>query len=214
MKIDFDKQRHAMVDEQIAARGIHDKRVLDAMRNVPRHLFVPETVRAAAYGDGPLAIGSGQTISQPYIVALMAELAKVELTDRVLDVGTGSGYGAAVLARLADRVISLERHSELAATARTLLQRLGVDNVEVHSADGTRGWPNAAPFDVIVVAAGAGCVPRALKDQLTVGGRLVIPVGKHGAQKMRLIRRIGEKEFVEADWCDVAFVPLVGAEKS
>jgi len=214
MKADFDTQRHTMVDEQIAARGIHDKRVLDAMRAVPRHLFVPEAVRVAAYRDGPLSIGSGQTISQPYIVALMAELANVRSTDSVLDVGTGSGYGAAVLAWLADKVISLERHDELATLAHTRLHRLGIRNVEVHTTDGTKGWPTGSPFDAIVAAAGAEHVPNALKDQLAVGGRLVIPVGKHDLQKMRLIRRTSEREFSEADWCEVAFVPLVGAEKS
>ena len=179
-----------MVERQIAARGIRDERVLSAMREVPREAFVPENLREFAHDDTPLPISEGQTISQPYIVALMAEAAGIGPLDRVLDVGTGSGYAAAVLSRLAERVYSIERHASLAEAARQRLEALGYTNVEVRVGDGSRGWPEAAPFDAILVAAGAPDVPDALKRQLAIGGRLVIPVGgEERSQRLLRLRR-------------------------
>ena len=205
--------RDAMVAAQIERRGVRDARVLEAMRRVPRELFVDETDVGRAHEDSALAIGCGQTISQPYIVAVMAEAACIEPGARVLDVGTGSGYGAAVLARLADRVVSVERHAPLAEAAREKLARAGIDNVEVHVGDGTRGWPTAAPFDAIVVAAAAERVPEALKEQLKPSGRLVMPVGKGvghwGSQRLMVFTR-KDGDLVDAeDLGPVAFVPLV-----
>jgi protein-L-isoaspartate(D-aspartate) O-methyltransferase len=167
-----------MVEGQLAARGIRDARVLAAMARVPRHDFVPEGLAEFAYDDTPLPIESGQTISQPYIVALMIEAAAVGPDDRVLDVGTGSGYAAAALSLLAREVWSIERQAVLCETAAARLARLGYDNVHVRCGDGTRGWPEAAPFDAILVAAGGPSVPETLKRQLAVGGRLVVPVGR------------------------------------
>jgi protein-L-isoaspartate(D-aspartate) O-methyltransferase len=202
-----------MVEVQIAARGVRDTRVLQAMRTVPREAFVPEELAEFAYMDGPLPIGEEQTISQPFIVGLMAELADPGPEDKVLEVGTGSGYAAAVMSRMAARVYTIERHPELAETARRRLERLGYDNVEVRCGDGTLGWPEAAPFDAIVVAAGGPEVPRALREQLQVGGRLVIPVSVDGAaQKLLLIRRTAAGRFEEEDYGEVAFVPLVGEQ--
>ena len=209
---DFPRERERMVDRQIAARGVRDPRVLEAMRQVPREAFVPEELAEFAE-DAPLPIGKGQTISQPYIVALTAELAQAAPDDRVLDGGTGSGYAAAVLSRMAAQVFTIERHPELAETARERLARLGYDNVEVRCGDGTLGWPEEAPFDVIVVAAGSPKVPRALRDQLAIGGRLVIPVSVEGfGQRLLRLRRTGEDTFDEEEFGEVAFVPLVGAE--
>jgi protein-L-isoaspartate(D-aspartate) O-methyltransferase len=202
-----------MVEAQIAGRGVRDMRVLQAMRTVPREAFVPEELAEFAYMDGPLPIGEGQTISQPFIVGLMAELADPGPEDKILEVGTGSGYAAAVMSRMAARVYTIERHPELAETARRRLERLGYDNVEVRCGDGTLGWPEAAPFDAIVVAAGGPEVPRALREQLEVGGRLVIPVAVDGAaQKLLLIRRTAAGTFEEEDYGQVAFVPLVGEQ--
>src|SRR5918994_2553451 len=210
---DLARKRRRMVEAQIAARGVPDARVLEAIRAVPREAFVPEELAEFAYEDGPLPIGAGQTISQPYIVALMAELADPGPEDKVLEVGTGSGYAAAVMSRMAARVYTIERHPELAETARPRLKRLGYDNVEVRCGDGTLGWLEAAPFDAIVVAAGGPEVPRALREQLKVGGRLVIPVSVDGAgQKLLLIRRTGAGTFEEEDYGEVAFVPLVGEQ--
>ena len=209
---DFAHQRHRMVERQIAARGVRHRRVLDAMRAVPREAFVPAELAEFAYDDGPLPIGEGQTISQPYVVALMAELAGPGPEDQVLDVGTGSGYAAAVLSRLAGRVRTIERHAELADTARRRVERLGYDNVEVRCGDGTLGWPEAGPFDAIIVAAGGPAVPRSLREQLALGGRLVIPIAiEGGRQKLVLVRRTGPNAFEEEDHGQVAFVPLVGA---
>src|SRR5689334_18194757 len=202
-----------MVERQIAARGIRDERVLSAMREVPREAFVPENLREFAHDDTPLPISEGQTISQPYIVALMADAAGIGPLDRVLDVGTGSGYAAAVLSRLAERVYSMERHASLAETARQRLEALGYTDVEVRVGDGSRGWPEAAPFDAILVAAGAPDVPDALKSQLAIGGRLVIPVGgEERSQRLLRLRRTAESEFEEDSLGDVAFVPLVGEQ--
>lgn len=172
-----ERERRQMVDHQIAARGIVDARVLEAMRRVPRHEFVPAAERAMAYADMPLPIGDGQTISQPYIVALMTELAAIRPGDRVLEIGTGSGYQAAVLAELAAEVYSIEILEPLATRAAATLRRLGYDRVRVRRGDGYAGWPEAAPFAAIVVTAAPPAVPSALLEQLAPGGRLVVPVG-------------------------------------
>lgn len=210
---DRSRERARMVETQLAARGVRNRRVLDAMRAVPREAFVPEELAEFAYDDGPLPIGEDQTISQPYIVALMAELADPGPKDTILDVGTGSGYAAAVLSRIAAHVYTIERHAELAETARARLARLGYDNVEVRCGDGTLGWPEAAPFDAIIVAASGPEVPRSLRDQLEVGGRLVIPMAVRGrGQQLLLVRRTAADAFEEEDCGGVAFVPLIGAQ--
>jgi protein-L-isoaspartate(D-aspartate) O-methyltransferase len=208
---DFERLRLDMVDRQLRRRHISDARVLAAMERVPRHRFVPERLRWAAYEDEPLSIGSGQTISQPYIVARMTELAEVDEDSRVLEVGTGSGYQAAVLAELAASVWSMERHPSLAEQARTTLTVLGYHNVHVLVGDGSLGLPEQAPFDVIVVTAAAPSVPDALLAQLAPGGRLVIPVGGSFSQHLRLIRRKGS-DFAETDVLACRFVPLIGAQ--
>ncbi len=204
-----DRRREKMVRRTVEGRGVRDPRVLEAMRTVPRERFVQADQDRAAYDDRPLPIGSGQTISQPYIVALMAEAAAPRETDTVLEIGTGSGYGAAVLAQLAGRVVTLERHADLAEAAGAVLRDLSIDNVEVVVGDGTRGWPPEAPYDAIVVTAAARVIPPALPAQLVDGGRLVIPVGaRTGSQKLLCLLRRGE-ELQELDLGPVAFVPLV-----
>jgi protein-L-isoaspartate(D-aspartate) O-methyltransferase len=201
--------RGRMVDEQIAARGVRDPRVLDAMRTVPRHLFVPPDQVDDAYLDSPLPIGHGQTISQPYIVALMTELARPQPTDRVLDVGTGCGYQAAVLARLVRHVYTVEIVAPLAADAGRRLAALGYANVTAREGDGYAGWPSEAPFDSIVVAAAPETVPRALVDQLRPGGRLVIPVGNLHDQVLQIIEKDADGRTHTRDVAPVRFVPLV-----
>jgi len=204
--------RARMVDEQLAARNIRDTRVLDAMRKVPRHAFVPEELVDAAYEDRPLPIGQGQTISQPYIVALMADALHVRPDARVLEIGTGSGYAAAVLGELGQDVVTLERYAQLAARAEGILSELGMKNVHVHVADGTLGWPAGAPYDAISVTASGPVVPDELLDQLAIGGRLVMPVGGDvGSQNLLLIERKSPVSFVETNICPVRFVALVGA---
>jgi protein-L-isoaspartate(D-aspartate) O-methyltransferase len=208
----FEDARERMVTDQLAARGIRDQRVLDAMRRVLRHAFVPEESRALAYADRALPIGSGQTISQPLMVALMTEALLLTGTERVLEIGTGSGYQAAILAELAREVISIERRPELAETAHATLAALGCSNVQVIVGDGTIGYASAAPFDGILVGAGAPRVPESLKQQLSVtGGRLIIPIGPAEQQQLAVIVR-DEKGFTQ--WLREAcvFVPLVGAE--
>lgn len=210
---DLSDIRRAMVRCQLVPRGISDGRVLEAMERVPREQFVPEHLRFEAYEDHPVPIGQGQTISQPYIVALMAEALCLKGRERVLDIGTGSGYAAAVLASLALEVFSIERIPELAAQARKNLDLTGFTQVHVKCADGTLGWPEAAPFDGICVAAGAPAVPAALKQQLAVGGRLVIPVGTEGGlQQLLCITRLSDSEYEQASYGDVRFVPLLGEE--
>lgn len=207
---DFSDARNRMVDQQIARRGIQARQVLDAMRTVPREAFVDAGFEEFAYEDGALPISEGQTISQPYIVALMIEGAEVAPGDRVLDVGAGSGYSTALLSRIADRVVAIERHASLASSARQRLQRLGYDNAEVVTGDGTKGWPDAAPYDAILVAAGGQRVPPALREQLAVGGRLVIPVGQgRRAQTLLKVTRQGESDFKEENLGSVVFVPLI-----
>ena len=201
--------RVQMVERQIAQRGVRDARVLQALRDVPRHLFVPDDQRAHAYEDRALPIAHAQTISQPYIVAIMTELLGTQAHHRVLEIGTGSGYQTAILARLASEVISIERHGELAEVARRLFDELGVANVDIRVGDGTEGVPEAAPFDRIVVTAGAPAVPSLLKDQLAAGGRLVVPVGPHGYQHLTVVDRTSTGfEQREGDAC--VFVPLIG----
>jgi protein-L-isoaspartate(D-aspartate) O-methyltransferase len=198
-----------MVRSDIAGRDVSDPRVLDAMATVRRDRFVPERVARSAYDDRPLSIGAGQTISQPYVVAVMAERARPGPDDRVLEVGTGSGYGAAVLGHLAAEVWTIERHHELAEAAQERLTAEGMDNVHVVEGDGTRGWPSAAPYDAIVVTAGAPTVPVELLAQLADGGRLVIPVAdRRGDEMLRCLTRRGD-EVHEEDVFPVRFVPLV-----
>ncbi len=207
---EFLRARLAMVADQIAARGVKDARVLDAMRSVPRHEFVPAAVRQDAYGDTPLPIGFDQTISQPYIVALMTELARPASTDRALEVGTGSGYQAAVLSRLVSHVFSIELVDPLARSATSTLQRLGYPNVTVRNGDGYAGWPDEAPFDIILVTAAPEDVPPALVAQLRPGGRLVVPVGPvFDVQDLKLIEKDAAGRTTTRSVIPVRFVPLV-----
>jgi protein-L-isoaspartate(D-aspartate) O-methyltransferase len=201
-----------MVERQLSRRGIRDTSVLAAMRKVPREKFVDPGMEEFAFEDSPLPIGEGQTISQPYIVAFMSEAAELSPNDRVLEVGTGSGYAAAVLSRIAKAVYTIERHSALAEAAKHRLTRVGIKNVFVQTGDGTLGWPDAAPFDAIVVAAGGPEVPAALKQQLAIGGRLIIPVGETEYQSLLKVTRLSEALFETATLAPVRFVPLVGAQ--
>jgi len=205
----FRKLRQRMVKQQIAARGVSDRRVLQAMLTVPRHLFVPEDIRHRAYDDTPLPIGSGQTISQPFMVAWMTELLRVEKDHRVLEIGTGSGYQAAILAELAAEVFSVEKRAELASEAQERLSALGYRNIRIRVGDGTLGWPEEAPFDGIVVTAGAPSVPQPLLEQLAEGGRLVIPIGSSGMQMLTVVEREGNRYRTREEGSCV-FVPLVG----
>ena len=207
------QQRGWMVAHQLEARGIRDARVLEAMRRVPRHAFVGAALRREAYEDTPLPIEEGQTISQPYIVALMLEAARLGAGDRMLEVGAGSGYASAVAAQLVAHVDAVERHPRLVELARERLARLGIANVDVHVGDGSAGWASGAPYHAIVVAAAGPRVPAALREQLAVGGRLVMPVaGDHGGQRLVLVERRGDDEWHEDDLGGVVFVPLVGAQ--
>jgi protein-L-isoaspartate(D-aspartate) O-methyltransferase len=207
------RDRDRMVDVQIGRRGVRDRYVLDAMRRVPREAFVESGFEEFAYEDAPLPIGEDQTISQPYIVALMIEAAEVKPGDNVLEVGAGSGYAAAVMSQIADRVHAIERHPSLGALARRRFRKLGYDNIELRVGDGTRGWPEAAPFDAILVAAGGPEVPPALKQQLAIGGRLVIPVGEEERhQTLIKLTRKSDAEFEEENLGAVAFVPLIGEQ--
>lgn len=206
---DWAEQRDRMVQRQIQERGIDDPHVLRAMEKVRRHLFVPEEFRSAAYSDRPLPIGQGQTISQPYIVALMTELAEVEPGDRVLEVGTGSGYQAAILAELVEGVYTVEIVEELGKTARKRLEKLGYDNVHVRIGDGFRGWPEHAPFKAIVVTAAPPEIPGPLKEQLAPGGRLVIPVGE-GWQELKVVEKAADGTLKKTTVIPVQFVPMTG----
>jgi protein-L-isoaspartate(D-aspartate) O-methyltransferase len=202
------REREQMVAQQIAARGVRDERTLAAMRAVPRHLFVPEEFASQAYADHPLPIGHGQTISQPYIVAFMTEALHLDEDETVLEVGTGSGYQAAVLAEIASRVYSIEIVAPLAEEAGKRLQDVGYTNVQVRAGDGYQGWPEAAPFDAIIVTAAAPRIPEPLKEQLRDGGRLVIPVGDAWQELVVLTRR-GDR-FDEKRVLPVRFVPMTG----
>jgi protein-L-isoaspartate(D-aspartate) O-methyltransferase len=204
----FTNLRQQMVDSQLRARGITDQRVLDAMARVPRHEFAPEALRDQAYEDHPLPIGEGQTISQPYIVALMLDALSLLPSDRILEVGTGSGYLTALLAELAGQVVSIERHATLAETAGSVLTRLGYRNVKVIVGDGSWGFPQGAPYDAIIVSAAAAEVPSALVEQLAQGGRMIIPVGPPDSQQLQFIRMDnGEPRITLRELC--RFVPLV-----
>lgn len=210
---DYADRREQMVNQQIASRAIVDPAVLAAMRAVPREQFVLEPYRQYAYDDTPLPIPANQTISQPFIVAYMIAALALGPEDRVLEIGTGSGYAAAVLSRIARQVYTVERHYKLADYARSRLERLGYANVQVRHGDGTRGWPEHAPYDGVIVAAGGPAVPESLRGQLTIGGRLVMPVGRsRSAQNLILITRVDEGVYRDEMLVPVAFVPLIGDE--
>jgi protein-L-isoaspartate(D-aspartate) O-methyltransferase len=206
---DWEARRHRMIESQLRARGIEDARVLDAMRKVPRHLFVPEEYRWRAYDDSPLPIGHDQTISQPYIVGYMSEALELRTTDRVLEIGTGSGYQAAILGELAGQVYTIEIVPELAERARTALEAAGYRNVQVRHGDGYLGWPEAAPFDRIIVTAAPDKVPQALIDQLAVGGIMVVPVGGVYDDQVMTILRKTEKGVITRETLPVRFVPMI-----
>jgi len=206
---DFDEACQQMVERQLAGRGITDERVLQVMREVPRHRFVPEDLWDMAYRDTPLPIGYGQTISQPYIVAYMTQMLHLSLNDRVLEVGTGSGYQVAILSRLAKQVYTIERVKELALCAEQVVQELGYDNVVFRVGDGGYGWAEAAPFDAIIVTAAAPEIPLPLIDQLADGAALIAPIGPAGYQELMRLTKRGERTKTE-HLVPVAFVPLVG----
>ena len=207
--MEYEGRREKMVRTQIEARGVADPGVLRAMRKIPRHLFLPEAFREQAYDDCPLPIGQKQTISQPYTVAVMSEALALSGKERVLEIGTGSGYQTAILAELAEWVYSVERIPDLARTAREILDRLGYDNVAIRVSDGTRGWKSEAPFDAIIVTAGSPKVPEPLKEQLKEAGRLVIPVGDPFTQNMTRVTRRGNDYHTE-NLGAYRFVELIG----
>lgn len=207
---DFTIARRRMVEDQVIDRGVKDRRVIDAMLKVPRHKFVEEALEGKAYQDAPLPIGDKQTISQPYMVAVMSEALALNGSEKVLEIGTGSGYQAAVLALLADRIFSLERIPSLARRARKVLDGCGFSKVNIRVADGTQGWQDMAPFDAIVVTAGAPEVPQDYLDQLAVGGRLIIPVGDRNSQVLMRITRTTEATYQEEQMLGCRFVPLIG----
>lgn len=206
------KQRMKMVDTQIRARGIRDPRVLKALEKVPRHLFVNEALRDQAYNDNPLPIDGGQTISQPYIVALMTEALELTGSEKVLEIGTGSGYQSAVLAELVDHVFSIDRIASLAGNARRLLESLNYYNIAIRVGDGTLGWKDEAPFDAIMVTAGAPDMPKTLVEQIAVGGRLVVPVGGRHSQVLMKLTRLSESvnDVKKEDLGGCRFVDLIG----
>jgi protein-L-isoaspartate(D-aspartate) O-methyltransferase len=208
----FSQQRHWLVDRELRNRGIRDERVLDAMKSVPREKFVTEDLQDRAYENRPLPIASEQTISQPLIVAIMTEALELTPAARVLEIGTGSGYAAAVLAEIAQEVFTIERHPGLAESSARLLSELGYRNVHVKQGDGTLGWPEESPFDGIVVTAAGPKIPATLKAQLKIGGRLVIPVGESGDQNLVRTTRHGPEEYETEDLGPVRFVPLIGEE--
>lgn len=203
------RERERMVEEQLVERGVTHARVLDAMRRVPRHRFVEEALRDRAYGDHPLPIGESQTISQPYIVGMMTQLLALQGTEKVLEIGTGSGYQTAILATLARRVCSVERLPALAARARRVLEELGSTNVIVKTGDGSFGWPDEAPFDRVLVTAGAPQVPAPLFQQLAEGGRLIVPVGELQGQTLFLVEKVDGRMRTSTD-CGCVFVKLIG----
>ena len=208
--MNFNTARNNMVERQIKARGIIDPLVIDAMLRVPRHLFVEEALRNQAYSDFPLPIGEGQTISQPYIVALMTEALQLRGGEKVLEIGTGSGYQAAVLSRIASQVFTIERNSVLARKARAILDLNGFINISIRVGDGTLGWSEEAPFDAIMVTAGAPAVVEEIKRQLTFNGCLVMPVGSFREQVLKRIIRLDETHFQEENLVSCRFVPLRG----
>ena len=213
MSHNFGAEREAMVERQLERRGIRSKPILDAFRGVPRELFVGGGYAGLAYGDHPLPIEAGQTISQPYIVALMIEAAEIAVGDSVLEVGSGSGYAAAVISRIARKVLGIERQAELVALARERLARLGYDNVEIVEGDGTMGWRDGAPYDAILVAASGSHTPPPLVEQLKPGGSIVMPVGSPGSvQKLVKATRQEDGTLRQSDLGGVRFVPLIGEE--
>jgi protein-L-isoaspartate(D-aspartate) O-methyltransferase len=205
----YEKERRRMVDDQIVGRGIKDERVLAAMRRVPRHEFLPEAIRGMAYADNALPIGEGQTMSQPYMVAIMTELLGLTGTERVLEIGTGSGYQAAVLAELCSKVYTVERIKTIAEKARATLDQLGYRNVAIKIYDGTYGWKEMAPFDAIMVTAGAPEIPTPLVEQLNDGGRMVIPVGERFGQSLLKVVKTAEGTVIQRS-IPCVFVPLIG----
>jgi protein-L-isoaspartate(D-aspartate) O-methyltransferase len=210
VQLDYEQARNRMVEQQIIARGIKDPLVIKAMRKVPRHLFVDEGLRTRSYDDYPLPISHGQTISQPYIVALMTEALNLKGGEKVLEIGTGSGYQSAVLAEIVDTVYSVERIPGLAKKSREILDSLGYYNVIIKVGDGTYGWKDKAPFDGIIVTASAPSIPDPLLEQLKDGGRLIIPVGDFFSQDLILVRRQGNR-FIKSSYGGVRFVKLIGA---
>jgi protein-L-isoaspartate(D-aspartate) O-methyltransferase len=208
--INGDKERSRMVEEQLVGRGVKDERVLAAMRKVPRHEFLPEAMRGMAYADNALPIGENQTMSQPYMVGVMSELLALTGSERVLEIGTGSGYQAAVLAELCQKVYTVERIKVLAEKARAVLDRLGYRSVAIKVYDGTYGWKEMAPFDAIIVTAGSPDIPGPLVEQLKMGGRMVIPVGDRSGQRLLRVARTGQGPVVETS-ISCVFVPLIGA---
>ncbi|MDD5450165.1 MAG: protein-L-isoaspartate(D-aspartate) O-methyltransferase [Candidatus Omnitrophica bacterium] len=208
---DYEVERNAMVDAQLIARGITDRRVLDAFRRVLRHEFVPDSLKKQAYEDHPLPIGEGQTISQPYMVAIMTESLGLKGSEKVLEIGTGSGYQTAILAELAKEVYSIERFADLADAAKKTLDGLGYKNVTVKTGDGTLGWQEQAPYDGIIVTAGAPEIPESLIKQLKESGRLVIPVGGTFSQVLTVFTKKKDK-IISNEICGCVFVPLVGKE--
>ena len=210
---DFASEREAMVERQLRRRGITEPEILDAFRAVPREAFVSAGYAREAYGDYPLPIEAKQTISQPYIVALMIQAAAIKSGDTVLEVGSGSGYAAAVISRIARQVIGIERQHDLVEVSRERLERLGYDNVEIVEGDGTRGWPERAPFDAILAAASGSHVPRALVEQLAPGGRIVMPLGEPGwMQQLIQVTKQNDGSLRQSDLGAVRFVPLIGEE--
>ncbi len=207
---DFERERRRMVERQIAGRGIRDPRLLDALRSVPRELFVAADLADSAYEDSPLPIEAEQTISQPFIVAAMIAAAQVSPGSRVLEIGAGSGYAAAVIGRIAGEVIAIERHSQLADLAGERMRRLGYDNVTIIHGDGSAGWPDKAPYDAILAAASGSHIPDVLKEQLAIGGILVMPVGDpHEVQRLIKVQRTAPYTYREEDLGAVRFVPLI-----
>jgi protein-L-isoaspartate(D-aspartate) O-methyltransferase len=210
---DFAAEREAMIDRQLRRRGITEESILDAFREVPREAFVSDEYAHLAYGDHPLPIEAGQTISQPYIVALMIQAAAIKPGDNVLEVGAGSGYAAAVISRIAARVVGIERQHDLVEVARERLSRLGYDNVEIVEGDGTKGWRDGAPYDAILAAASGSHVPRPLVEQLAPNGRIVMPIGEPGrVQELVKVTRQEDGIFKQENLGAVRFVPLVGEE--
>ncbi len=209
--MDETKARRRMVAEQLEAREIRDDRVLEAMRCVPRHMFVPEPIRERAYEDRPQPIGAHQTISQPLMVGMMTELLHLWGDERVLEVGTGSGYQTAILSELAAHVVSIERHEALANRSRELLAHLGYRNVEVHVGDGTLGYPPGGPYDRILVTAGSPSVPQPLVDQLAPNGRMVIPVGAAEIQMLKILHKDASGVVTVDEYGECLFVPLIGS---
>jgi len=203
--------RSRMVETQIIGRGIVDERVLNAMLKVPRHLFIEEAFRGQSYGDHALPIGEGQTISQPYMVALMSEALCLSGSERVLEIGTGSGYQTAILAELAARVLSIERISRLVSKARSILDEIHYQNVMLRVSDGTYGWKEEGPFDAILVAAGSPQMPAPLLEQLKIGGRMIIPVGDKGSQTLQKVVKKEENKIIATPLVPCLFVPLLGA---